>query len=224
MEKNPFEESHQPPQLIQSWRLFCWDWNYEEFRNVVSQYYELGTLVRLLSFEDVEVRRAASFAISKLGDYSVNRYLAQALHDTDPMVCQFAESGLRRIWLCDGTESQRAALQDLAQANKDRCYTEAYRMASQFVKTTPNVAEAWNQRAIASFALGNVLPTIHDCREALMRNPVHFSAAAGMGHIWEMIGNKARAIRAFQYTLQIHPNHTSAHESLERLQGSRKEG
>ncbi|MDD3468733.1 MAG: hypothetical protein PHE53_01990 [Thermoguttaceae bacterium] len=220
MENSRFDELLHQPQLIVSWRRFCQDWDRQAFRDVIGTRYELGTLMRLLSFDDVEVRRAAAFAIGELGDYSVNNYLAQALHDPDQGVCNLAEIGLRQIWFREGTDVQRITLRTLLRANENSCYKDAYRVASMLIKSAPNIAEAWNQRAIASFALGNVLPTIRDCHEVLMRNPVHFSAAAGMGQIWDMIGNKPKAIRAFQQVLRIHPRHHSAREALERLLGS----
>ena len=70
-----------------------------------------------------------------------------------------------------------------------RQFDEVVRRASRLLEAAPSLAEAWNQRGTAHYALGQFAETIRDCHEALELNPYHFIAATHMGRAYLELGN-----------------------------------
>ena len=70
----------------------------------------------------------------------------------------------------------------------------------------PTFAEAWNQRAIGHYSLGQFVDSIRDCRQAVEINPYHFGAVAGMGQCYLRLGNQLWALESFRRALALNPN------------------
>src|SRR5262249_49179665 len=86
----------------------------------------------------------------------------------------------------------------------------------------PAFAEAYNQRAILYFRLGEWQHAIADCEHVLKLNPYHFGAASGMAQCMLKLRKFRPALRAYRRAYHINPNLTGLQpviRSLERMLG-----
>ena len=180
-------------------------------------HYTQGTLERLASHKVREIRRAAVMALGLIGDYDANGVIGRALIDEDRTVRMLAESGIRSVWVRGGNEAQRQQLAIITRLIAAGRYDEAIRRATKLIEQSPWFAEAWNQRAIASFSLGHYAESVRDCHETLEINPYHFAAAAGMGQAYVRLGNHASALEAFRRALRLNPDLESVRTQVVRL-------
>ena len=188
-----------------------------EFTSRVSERYAQGTLERLAEHTDPEMRRAAVVALGLLGDYDVNRVMGQALLDKDQTVRVLAEKGIRRVWARAGSEEDCRELEIVIRLNSAQRYKEASRRATDLIEKAPWFAEAWNQRAIARFALKQFAESIRDCHQTLEINPYHFPAASGMGHAYLRLNNSAAALECFRRALRLNPDLKAVRAEIDRL-------
>jgi tetratricopeptide (TPR) repeat protein len=179
--------------------------------------YNQGTLERLAQHESRPVRRAAILALGFLGDYEANQVLGRALHDEDRTVRILAENGIRNVWKRASNPEHRRQLDLVIRLNSAEEYEEASRRAGELTEAAPWLAEAWNQRAIAHFALGNYAESIRDCHQALELNPYHFAAASGMGQAYLQLGNPVSALESFRRALRLHPDLEAVRVQVARL-------
>jgi tetratricopeptide (TPR) repeat protein len=193
------------------------------FMKRVARRYSCGTLERLLTVGDHITRRAAVFALSLLGDYESNPVLGRALVDRDRGVRSIAESGIRELWCRVGSQEHREMLRRVVNLNDERQHGEAARLATDLIRATRHtIAEAWCQRGIAHYHLGQYDAAIHDCNQALEINPYHFTAAAGMGQCYMLQDNPVAALEAFRRALRLNPGLEEVRAQVVRLQRSLK--
>ena len=189
----------------------------------VSRRYSSGTLERLVGVGDHTTRRAAVFALSLLGDYESNAVLGRALVDRDRGVRSIAESGIRELWCRVGNHHERETLCRVVNLNDERQHSEAARLATDLIRNSTNaIAEAWCQRGMAHYHLGQYDAAIRDCNEALEINPYHFTAAAGMGQCYMLQDNPVAALEAFRRALRLNPGLEEVRSQVVRLQRSLK--
>ena len=81
----------------------------------------------------------------------------------------------------------------------------------------PEWAEAWHRRATAFFLLDDPVSAIADIRAVLAKEPRHFGAWAGLGHIYMSGGDKKRALEAYRKALAHPPPSGEARDVIERL-------
>ncbi|MCI0332466.1 MAG: tetratricopeptide repeat protein [Planctomycetes bacterium] len=189
----------------------------------VARRYAVSTLERLVGVGDHTTRRAAVFALSLLGDYESNAVLGRALVDRDRGVRSIAESGIRELWCRAGSQHERETLCRIVNLNDERRHEEAARLASELIRSsTSDIAEAWCQRGIAHYHLGQYDAAIRDCSQALEINPYHFTAAAGMGQCYMLQDNPVAALEAFRRALRLNPGLEEVRAQVVRLQRSLK--
>jgi tetratricopeptide (TPR) repeat protein len=172
------------------------------FGDQVAERYTEGTLLRLLAYGDTKARRAASLALGLVGGMESNPGLAAALRDGDKLVRKFAADAMWEVWLRGGTVEQNKKLrQAVGQTDPGRSLAAL----DALVRTAPDFAEAYNQRAIIHYRRGEYARGIADCEVVLRLNPHHFGAAAGMGQCYVRLNKPRAAVRAFQQALDINP-------------------
>ena len=186
----------------------------------IARRYSCPTLERLLTVGDHVTRRAAALALSLLGDYEANSSLGRALVDRDRGVRTIAESGIRQLWCRVGSREQRETLCRVVDLNDERRHTEAARLATELIHSSPWIAEAWCQRGMAHYHLGQYDAAIRDCHQALEINPYHFTAAAGMGQCYLLQDNPVAALEAFRRALRLNPGLEQVRAQVVRLQRS----
>jgi tetratricopeptide (TPR) repeat protein len=175
------------------------------FVRSVSKHYTTGTLERLADHNQRLTRRAAVLAVGLIGDFDSNATLGRALTDTDRGVRMIADNGIRLLWCRWGTSSQRRRLNTVIRMNAAHRHTDALRLASQLIDTAGDLSEAWNQRAVAYFGLGQFEASIRDCRQTLEMNPYHFVAAASMGQCHLQLGDRRSALESFRWAMRLNP-------------------
>ena len=163
------------------------------------------------------MRKLAALALYLVGDRGAVSPLAVALHDADPMVTQVAEHALWSIWFRLGKPSAVRFVQcgsHHLQHNNACCAIERF---TQAIQDDPTFAEAYNQRAIASYLSEHFEKAIADCKAALALMPQHFGAMSGMGHCYAHLGQWREAKHSYRLALAIHPRLEGTQASLDQI-------
>jgi tetratricopeptide (TPR) repeat protein len=190
----------------------------EKFRAAVAARYNEASLQRLLKHPMPEVRQAATLALGALGSLAVNRDLARCLKDDDLTVCQLAEDALWSVWFRGDNPEHAAELEHLVHAQVGNAVNEQVEEGfNQLIAKAPLFAEAYNQRALYYYRIGNYAKAIADCERALRLNPVHFGAASGMGQCYMKQKRWRAALRAFRRALRVHPDLEGVLDMIESL-------
>ena len=192
--------------------------NSAEFIRLVSTSYNMGSIARLAQFGQTISRRAAILTIGFLGNYSHNELMGRAMTDSDRPVRMLADHGIRDIWSRQGTPEQQASIQRLYQFISRNRMCEAIGLANQLLAEDPTLSEAWNQRAIALCAEGDLAGAIEDCCEALNCNRYHFPAAMGMGHCCLQLNDMEGALSGFRLALKINPDLEDVRTHIHQLE------
>lgn len=217
------DESRRIPHLLTLYRQYLDDQDSGRFVAEVTRRYVQGTLERLLLHGMCQVRRGAVLALGFVGDYEANHALGRAMQDGDRTVRMLAENAIRNVWLRAGSEEHRRQLKFLARLNSAQRYEDVVKRASRLIEKAPWLAESWNQRAIAHFALGQYTESIRDCHQTLEINPYHFPAASGMGQAYLQLHNPVLALECFRRALSLNRDLEGIRAQVERLSRSLKQ-
>ena len=93
----------------------------------------------------------------------------------------------------------------------------AVELLDRILALEPQWAEAWNRRATAFYLLEDPLSAMADVRRVLEREPRHFNAWAGLGHIYMAANDRARALEAYRKAYALHPHLGKLKEVIDRL-------
>jgi tetratricopeptide (TPR) repeat protein len=187
------------------------------FRRRIRKRYTEGSLQRLLSHSDVEIRRAGVLAIGLTGSIQSNADLARMLHDEDELVSQTASDSLWEIWFRGGPEEANLELHRVSRL------PEAMQVIAgldEIIREWPEFAEPYNQRAILFFQRGDYQRSVVDCERTLALNPHHFGAQAGMGQCYMKMRKYSAALRAFKLALEINPTLGHLNETIRALENA----
>jgi tetratricopeptide (TPR) repeat protein len=86
------------------------------------------------------------------------------------------------------------------------------------LQNAPQFAEAYNQRAILYFRLGELSRSIADCEKVLRMNPYHFGAAGGMAQCYMKQKKFRAALRTYRRTYRINPNMDGISQVIQSLE------
>lgn len=189
------------------------------FKLKIEPRYGEGTLERLLTWNDPEVRQAAVLALGFIGTMRVNAPLAGRLHDDDPLVRQFAGDALWSVWFRGDSPLNNQELQRLMRFDPDNEKLESILAAyASLIAEAPTFAEAFNQRAILHFRTGNYAKSIADCERTLRLNPHHFGAACGLAQCFLKQKKLRAALRCYRRALRINPNLENVRKAILSLE------
>jgi tetratricopeptide (TPR) repeat protein len=213
------------PILAELYEQFLADRDQAAFIHRVAERYHTATLERLVLHRTRWVRRGSVLALGAIADFSSNAVLGHALIDADRGVRILAESAIRAVWCRDGSWNQQQELARVIGLNAAEKHDAARTAATRLIEDNSELAESWNQRAIAYFALERYLESIADCRRTLELNPFHFGASAGLGQCHMQLGDHQAALDTFRHTLKINPSMEGVRANviyLQKLLGKRK--
>ena len=194
-----------PPILTKLYHDYLAEEESASFILAVSRVYTTATLERLSRAGGYLERRAAVLALGFLGGRESATALGRALRDPDRGVRMLAESGIRDVWLRYGGEAQRHQLRHVIRLNGSHQFSTAITEATWIIDQDPTFGEAWNQRAIAKFFLGQYQESIDDCNQTLQLIPYHFGAAAGMAQCYLELDAPQEALECFEQSLKLNP-------------------
>lgn len=172
------------------------------FCKQVRQRYAEGTLLRLLHIGDTTARRAAVFALGLIGSPTANAVLAHRLHDEDEEVARLASEAMWSLWFRGGSPAHSDELYRILRLRDPE---QAVAALDDLIERTPDFPEAFNQRAILFFQLGQFARSARDCTSTLKLEPHHFGAQAGLGQCLLRLRRPRAALRSFHLALRINP-------------------
>lgn len=182
------------------------DSDLDTFQERIEARYSEATLRRLVSGHNVQARRGAVTALGLIGSFESNPALGAALADEDPTVRRLASQSLWSVWFRAGTPEQNERLQVIVQVLNRGLAREARELASRLIVEAPDFAEVINQRAIASFNLGEFAESAADCQRVLELNPYHFGALSGLAQCYLSLGRPDLALDSFRRLLAMQPH------------------
>jgi tetratricopeptide (TPR) repeat protein len=124
---------------------------------------------------------------------------------------------IERRWARSGSDTADLLMSRAEDALKAKEFPLAVELLDRVLTLRPEWAEAWHRRATAFFLLDDPVSAIADIQRVLTREPRHFGAWAGLGHIYVSGGDKKRALEAYRKALAIHPYLAKLREAIERL-------
>jgi tetratricopeptide (TPR) repeat protein len=124
---------------------------------------------------------------------------------------------IERRWLRSGSDTADLLMTRATEAIQGKEFPLAVELLDRIIALRPDWAEAWNRRATAFFLLEDTASSMADLHQVLTREPRHFGAWAGLGHIYMAGGDKARALEAYRKALAVNPQMESLRSIVDRL-------
>ncbi len=186
---------------------------------------ELNREAALKALENsvLETRVAAADGLGEVGTMDDVVALLNSLRDEDETVRNTAEQSIWKIWARSGDPTvDRLYARGIREMNEGS-FIRAISTFSEIIKLKPEFAEGWNKRATLYYMTEQYDKSLEDCDEVMKRNPYHFGALSGYGHIHVEFRLLEQAIEYFQRALKINPNMGSIFRLIERLERQIKE-
>jgi tetratricopeptide (TPR) repeat protein len=121
-------------------------------------------------------------------------------------------------WADSGSPTVNILLERAAAAESAGDPDRAIRFLNEASALAPDFAEPWNRRASLAYETEDYTGAIAAIQEALKREPRHFGALAGLGLIYEELGQDRAALEAFRAALAVHPHYDAALRGVARLE------
>lgn len=136
----------------------------------------------------------------------------------DAAAAVIVEQEIWSRWADSGSPTVNILLERAAAAESAGDGELAVRFLDQASDLAPNYAEPWNRRANLAYRDEDYAGAIAAIQETLKREPRHFGALAGLGLIYEELGQQRAALEAFRAALVIHPHYETARQGVRRLE------
>jgi len=121
------------------------------------------------------------------------------------------------IWSKTRTAGGGVLLRQGEQYMNEGKHEAALESFDALVVIEPDFAEGWNKRATVHYLMGNLDASVADIQHTLTLEERHFGALSGLGLIYDALGQKEAALKAFRAALDIHPNMDSIRRRAEEL-------
>jgi tetratricopeptide (TPR) repeat protein len=177
-------------------------------------------LVELLDSPSAAVVAAAACCLGLTGKREHCQRLVALLGHIDDQVASAAENALWSIWMQAGSENANAQLTAALGRLRDGQSEAALRLLDALAAAEPSFAEAHHQQAIALHTLERYDEAEAAYRETLARNPYHFAATAGLGHLCAQRDDFDGALRYYRRALRIHPRLREIREIVPQLEAA----
>jgi len=121
-------------------------------------------------------------------------------------------------WTDSGSPTVNVLLERATAAAAEGDSEMAEGFLDQATALAPDYAEPWRLRANIAYGAEDYAGAIDAIQETLKREPRHFGAMAGLGLIYEELGQHRHALEAFRAALVVHPHYEVALEGVRRLE------
>ncbi len=150
-------------------------------------------------------------------DPQLDRLFAALREAHSAEAAQPIEQQIWQRWAESGSPTVDILLERAAAAESAGDNDRAIEFLAQASELAPQFAEPWNRRASLAYSAHDYRGAIEAIQETLRREPRHFGALAGLGMIYEELGQDRAALEAFREALAIHPNYEAAKRGVQRL-------
>jgi len=204
--------------LISYYEQYRNDRDGASFQDRVEARFDERDLRRALRDPDARVREAGAFALGRVGTMASNAALAATLKDPVPRVREIGQEALWAVWFRADSPEHTEQLELVAELIERGRFREAEAMATRLIAAAPEFAEAYNQRAIAAFALGRFADSAADCERVLERNPYHIGALSGLARCRLNLNQPGRALEALKRAAELQPHDLGLKQSIRALE------
>jgi tetratricopeptide (TPR) repeat protein len=108
-------------------------------------------------------------------------------------------------WLRSGDPEIDAMMLKAIVAMETGALDQAFAFLDQVIARDPTYVEGWNKRATIYYMIDEYDKSLADIQKTLQLEPRHFGALAGLGMIMVKIGDKQRALEAFERAYAVDP-------------------
>jgi len=129
----------------------------------------------------------------------------------------YAERIIWSIWTQHPDQEISALMRTGGEFLASRDYKNAHEVFGNVVERAPKFAEGWNKRATVRYLMGDHEGSVRDIKRTLALEPRHFGALSGLGLIYMAIERPESALKAFEKTLEIHPQFVGAQHHIEQI-------
>jgi tetratricopeptide (TPR) repeat protein len=148
-------------------------------------------------------------------DPKLDNLFAQLEQAPDAQMASPVEQAIRDLWAESGSPTVNILLERAAAAETSGDSEMALRYLEQASDLAPDYAEPWNRRANIAYRAEDYSGAVAAIQQTLKREPRHFGAMAGLGLIYEELGQQRAALEAFRAALAVHPNYQSALDGVD---------
>ena len=151
-------------------------------------------------------------------DPQLDALFSQLEQAPDETASARVESQIWSHWADSGSPTVNILVERAAAAEGEGDAQLALRFLEQASDLAPTFAEPWNRRANLAYRAHDYSGAIAAIQETLKREPRHFGALAGLGLIYEELGQDRAALQAFRSALAVHPHYEIARQGVHRLE------
>jgi tetratricopeptide (TPR) repeat protein len=153
---------------------------------------------------------------------SAESKLVESLKNANAAIRDAATSSLWKQWQSAAGPDAERRLQAGMEMLAARHPLAAVDQFSKLIADFPEFAEAYNQRAIAYFSMGDFERSIQDCLKTTEWNKNHFGAWNGLGRCYLAIRRYDLALNAFERALELQPFSEENKRMIELCKEKRK--
>lgn len=182
--------------------------------DMVSSNYTPTTLQRLLSSQHLEIRQAAAWALSYLGDQSHLKSLGILLRDSARAVRTCADQARRSIDQRTQSPWHRQTANRVEQYLAAGMFPSALELASHLVEEADARADVYMLRAWVRFSGGLIESAAEDCKRTLSLDPYCYQACVALGQCLWHLGRDLAARECYFEAARIYPDWEPARAAL----------
>jgi hypothetical protein len=179
--------------------------------------YAPNTLTRMLASKHSDVRRAAAWALSHLGDETHYQALGALLRDSVRTVRTVADDARRAIAQRTQSPWHRKTASHVEQLLADGCFSSATELASHLVEEADNRADVYMLRAWVRFSDGAIESAVDDCKKTLSLDPFCYQACVALGQCMWHLGRDLVARECYCEAARIYPDWEPARAALQMM-------
>lgn len=184
---------------------------------LVREQYAPHTLKRMLASQQDDVRRAAAWALSYLGDESHSCPLGMLLRDSARMVRTCADEARRAIAQRSQSPWHRQTVARVEQLLADGLFKSATELASHLVDEVESRSDVYMLRAWVRFSDGDIEQAAEDCKRTLAIDPFCYQACVALGQCLWHLGRDLAARECYWEAARIYPDWEPARAGLQML-------